>query len=262
MVVLNTMPGAGLIQGAVHPVPIRRGWLFIATGGVLLWRAAAFRWPSALVPIPEDLRLPLLLLGVLFLLCGVWAYWARPDRWTTVFLVYALGGGVHWGGAIGAPQAGLELSFLFVYLGLSALGEAALLHLALIYPKNGPLAQRWRGALYAPAALALLVAAVAGFLPQAILRTMAGSLFLVASLLGLVAGFLFLVRLFTVERAVRRAARLPHIVGGLVVGGGLELLGTTGVLPGHPGAWSLLLGLIPISLAIALVSQSLETSNA
>ena len=45
------------------------------------------------------------LLGLLFAACGLWAWWRRPDRFTSVFLLYCLGAGVHWGGSIGAGEA-------------------------------------------------------------------------------------------------------------------------------------------------------------
>jgi len=101
---------------------------------VLLWRIVALASPTSLLAIPEMLRLPVGLLGVLFLMCGVWAWWIRPDRFTSVFLICAMGGAIHWGGAPGFADAGLDLNLLFVYLAFSALGEVGLLHLALIYP--------------------------------------------------------------------------------------------------------------------------------
>lgn len=246
-------------QKHLHAGHSRRSWIFAVAGGVLLWRVVAFRWPSSFVSVPDGLRLPLALLGVVFLACGIWAWWARPGRWTTIFLLYGLGGGVHWGGAIGAPQAVLELSLFFAYLAMTALADAALLHLALIYPRGGPLARRWRIALYAPAAIALFLAVIAGFVPQTVLQTIAGVLLLVANLFSLGAGVVFLVRLFSVDPATRRAARLPLIAAGMVIGSLLALLGAGGVLPGQPEAWNLVLGVIPISLTIALVSHSLTS---
>lgn len=234
-------------------------WVFLAAGGVLLWRLAAFRWPSPFVSLPDGLRLPMALLGFLFLACGVGAWWARPDRWTAAFLLYGLGGGVHWGGSIGSRGETLELSLFFVYLAFTALADASLLHLALIYPGGGPLAWGWRAALYAPAAYALLFAGIAGFMPQTILRTAAGVLLLVANLLSLVAGIVFLIRLFTADRDTRRAARLPLIVTAMVIGSVVALLGAGGALPGDPEAWNLALGVIPISLAVALVSRDRMT---
>lgn len=236
-------------------IPTRNAWAVAAAAGVVLWRLAAFEWPSSFVSLPGGLRLPLALMGLAFLACGLAAWWWRPDRWTAVFLVYCLGGGVHWGGAVGAPHA-RALGLFFLYLALTALGDAALLHLALIYPEGGPLARGWRAALYAPAAVALLLAPFAGALSEALLRTLAGALLLVANLFSLVAGVVFVVRLFTVDRALRRAARLPLIVAAMVVASVVALLGAGGALPGEPEGWNLVLVVIPICLAVALGSRS------
>ena len=235
----------------------RWGWVAASVSGVLLWRLAAYYSPSSFVTIPDGLRLPFALLGVLFLLSSVWAWWARPSKWTAVFLLYGLGLGIHWGGALGVGDASVEMSLFWVYLAFTALGDAALLHLALIYPQ-GRLKLKWLVALYAPPAVTVLLAPVAALTPRATLGPVVGLVLLVANLLSLTAGIAFLVRTFTVDAATRRAARLPLIVTGVFSGSVVALLGTAGVLPGIPEAWNLALGAVPIALAVALVSQSLE----
>lgn len=250
-----------------HPPSVKKardhiGWILAAAAAVLLWRAAALRWPSSFIVLPDELRLPIGLLGVLFVACGVWAWWVRPGRWTQVFLLYGLGGGVHWGGSVGAESEGLALSLLFVYLACSVLAETALLHLALIYPHGRPLGKWWRAELYAPAAFALLLAAAAGVLPRTLLETLIGLLLLVANLFSVVAGILFLVRLVRADAAARHAARLPLIVAGLIAGTALSLLGSGGVLPGNPEAWNLALGIVPICLAVALTTHTCEAPAA
>jgi len=242
-------------QASVQP---GRSWVVAGVAGVFLWRVTAFLLPSSLVSAPGGLRLPLALLGVLFLGCGVWAWWIRPSRATAIFLAYGIGNGIHWGGTVGPSNEGLELSLFFVYLGFTALADAALLHLALVFPSGRSLARGTRVALYVAAALALLVALIAGLLPQTSLETTAGLILLVANLLSLTAGVVFLASLLRVDSATRRAARLPLIVSGMVAGSVVALLGAGGALPGHPEAWNLALGVIPISLAIALVSHTLE----
>jgi len=238
----------------------RRIWVVAGATGVLVWRAAAHRWPSSLVSIPDGLQLPLALLGAVFLVSGIGAWWARPGRWTAMFLLYGLCGGVHWGGAIGGPVAVLETSLFFVYLAITALGDAALLHLASTYPHGAPLARKWRVVLYAPAAVGLSLAVMAVVAPRTMLEPAAGVLLLIGNLFSLVAGATFIVRLFSVDRTLRRTARLPLIVTGMVTGSLVALLGAGGVLPGEPEAWNLALGIIPMTLGIALVSQSVEPS--
>ncbi len=132
----------------------RWGWVAASVSAVLLWRLAAYYSPSPFVTIPDGLRLPFALLGVLFLVSSVWAWWARPSPWTAVFLLYGLGLGIHWGGALGVGGASLEMSLFWVYLAFTVLGDAALLHLALIYPQ-GRRTRKRLVALYAPAAVTL-----------------------------------------------------------------------------------------------------------
>ncbi len=221
---------------------------------VVLWRVAALAWPSSLVTIPDSIRLPLALLGVLFLLCGVSAWWIRPGRWSAIFLVFALGSGVHWGGTIGSANAGLELSLFFVYLAFSTLGEAGLLHLALIFPRGKTLGRSTRIAIYSVAAVAALVAPLAGLLPKTILEPMAGLILMFANLFGLLAGLLFIVSLFRVDPATRRATHLPLIVIAMVITTIMATLGAEGILLKQSDAWNLVYGFVPIALAFALVS--------
>ncbi len=236
-----------------------RRWVILATVAVLLWRAMALLWPSSLVSIPDSLRLPITLLGVLFLVCGAAAWRLRPGRFTVVLLLYGVGGGIHWGGTIGAAHAGIELSLLFVYLGFCALAEAAFLHLALIFPSGGSVARVVRVALYAPPAVAWLVAAIAGMVPQATLQIIGGLVLLIANLFSVLAAVVFVVRLVRADRAVRRAAHLPLVVATMWTGGVIAELGSRGLLFGQPQAWNLLLGAIPISLAIALVTHASDS---
>ncbi|HEY5552970.1 MAG TPA: hypothetical protein VIK52_13845 [Opitutaceae bacterium] len=195
-------------------------------------------------------------MGALFLACGVLAWCLRPNRWTAIFLLYGFSGGIHWGGAVGAAHAATAMSLFFVYLSVTALGDAALLHLVLIYPKQRMLPKWVCTALYLPAAAAALLAATTAFAPKQLLEAAAGILLLVANLFSLAAGILFLVRFFTTERQVRLAARLPLIAAGVFVGSIVALLGASGLFPGEPESWNLALGVIPVTLAIALVSHS------
>ncbi len=242
-----------MTQSDNRAVPFRRSWVLAGVAVVLLWRIGALVSPISLLTIPEMLRLPVGLLGLLFMVCGVWAWWIRPDRFTSVFLIVAMGGAIHWGGAPGFADAGLELNILFVYLALSALGEVGLLHLALIYPGGRELPRGALYALYLIAALALLVAPFAGMLSKDSMGLMVGIILGVANLFSLAAGVLFLVSLFRTDSATRRAANLPLIVAALFGSFIVSTLGTEGVLLPPSEAWNLLNGLIPIALAVEVV---------
>ena len=231
-------------------------WVVAATALVLLWRIAASQWPSSFVRISEDLRLPMALMGMLFLICGLLAWWIRPGRWSTIFLFYGMAGGVHWGGAIGSTDARIELSLFFGYVAVTALMDAALLHLALVFPSGRSIARSWLTLLYFPAGVGLICVPIAGLVSQTTLQTVAGILLLLANILSVAAGLLFLIHLFRANSSTCRAAHLPLIGTSMVITSTLALLGE--VLPGHAEAWNLTLALIPVCLAFALVSPALK----
>lgn len=214
-----------------------------------------------MVTFDEGWQLPVTLLGLLFIACGAAAWWVRPDRWTLVFLLHCAGQGVHWGGSIDLAGAALERAFLLLYLAFTVMGEAAFLHLALIYPSGRKLGGRWLFALYAPAGLTLLTAAAAPFVPAAVLQTLVTGPLLIAHLASLAAGLIFIVSFFTVDVATRRAARFPLIVIAVVFAGIVSLLGEAAILPGSPSAWNMASGILPIFFAIALVSNTLKPSE-
>ncbi len=124
----------------------------------------------------------------------------------------------------------------------------------LIFPREKTLGPSTRIALYAVAAFVALVAPIAGLLPKTILEPMVGLILMFANLIGLLAGLLFIVSLFRVDPATRRATRLPLIVTSMIVATIVATLGAEGILLQQSDAWNLMHGLFPISLAIALVS--------
>jgi len=163
-------------------------WTIAPAFFVVLWRVAALRWPSTFVEIPDSLRVPLMLLGLLFLVCGLMAWRLRPSRFTGIFLLYGIGGGVHWGGAIGSDLKNLEMVLFFVYLALTALSDASLLHLALLFPNSQVSPRSWEKVLYFPAALALILAPIAGFVSQPTMKIIAMLVLLVGNLMSIIAG--------------------------------------------------------------------------
>ncbi len=238
---------------------IIRWWVFLGVGIVLLWRLMAFIWPSSFIIIPGSLRAPMAFLGVLFLACGVYSWRVRPSRWTMVFLLYGVGGGIHWGGSIGLSSAALEQSLLFVYLAFSALAEAALLHLSLIYQRGTTVRERWWAEHYLPPIFALIIAPMVSIVPKTSLQALAGIILLLANLFSIIAAIVFVVRLFMVDATVRRASHLALVVGVGVSSGVVALLGSEGMLPGNPEAWNLILGVLPVTIAVALVTNELES---
>ena len=79
---------------------------------VLGFRAAAWANPSSFIVISPPWVLPLTGLGVVFLVCGVWAWVFRPSHLTRIFLIFGIGGAVHWGGSIASESQAVEIAFL------------------------------------------------------------------------------------------------------------------------------------------------------
>jgi hypothetical protein len=243
---------------ALDETRVRRNtMLFLGLGaGVLIWRALAYRDPSSVVVIPDELRLPMAALGMFFVLCGLTAWLLRPGPATALFCVHGLGAGVHWGGSIGAGSEGPELALFFIYLAATAAGEAALLHLALIYGRTRRTGARMVGLLYLPAVLAGLLAPVAPVLPKAALQPVVGILLLLATLSGIAAGVIFIVRLVRADAETRRRDGLGIIVAALVLGFAISTLGTEGLLPGGTEVYNLANALIPLGFLLALVRRA------
>jgi hypothetical protein len=147
----------------------------------------------------------------------------------------------------------------FVYLAFTALADGALLFLALIYPTRMLRRHPMNNVLYAPALVAFLFAPFSAFLPQDSVEVAAGLILLVANLLSLIGGAVFIIRLFMHDAAVRRASRLAVVVGIGVTSGLVALLGSSGVFPGQPDGWNLILGLFPVTVAFALVFNNLDS---
>lgn len=230
--------------------------LFAGLGiAVLGWRVLAYRDPAALVPIPDGLRLPLAAFGIVFAGCGLAAWLLRPGPATALFALVGLGGGVHWGGSIGAASGGTELALFFVYLAATALGEAALLNLSLTYGRHWITRTGVKALLYLPAAVAAVLAPAAPVLPEQVLQTAAGILLLFSTLSGIAAGVIFIVRFARAHAGTRRRDGLGIIVATMIAGFALSTLGAGGVLPGPGEAWNLANVLIPAGLLFALVRR-------
>jgi len=219
---------------------------------VLAFRVAAWLSPSSFVVIPPSLGLWINGLGVLYLVCGVWAWLSKPSSLTRVFLVVGIGGGIHWGGTIAFENAGLGIAFLVFYAGVTAIGDAAFLDLSLRYPP----AWRWRGrralSLYLLGLLTLISVPIAPFLPRNIVEAGLGLVITLAFLMSIVGGIVYLVRWFRATRDERRAYSLTPIVVALVVASAIDFVAEAGALPGQPEAWTLIYGLEPLVLAWAV----------
>lgn len=231
-----------------------------AVSVALGWRFAAFVWPSEHVVIEQSLQVPVALLGVLFLSCGAYVYVRRRDAPSFIFFVYGLGNAVHWGGSVAAPGAA-ELAMFFVYLSFTGLGDAALLHLALIYPSRAVVERRLLAVLYLPALAAMALAPIAGLLSLSILGAAAAVILLAANLLSLIAGVAFVWRYVGLESRTRRASKLGPVIYAGIPSAVVGLLGAGGAFPGHPDALNLLLGIFVVTLGFALAFNTLGSDR-
>ena len=179
----------------------------------LFFRGAAWLVPSRFIVMPDSAALPLNALGLFFLACGVWAWRSHPSSLTRVFLAYAVGGAVHWGGSIGATSQDVEISLLMFYLAATALSDAALLDLALRFPHRRGRAAGPTAPIYLLAIVGLIAVPVAPFLPRPIVETGLGVVIVLTSILSIGAGLVFIARWFRATPTARLGQGLTPIAG-------------------------------------------------
>jgi len=241
---------ADALESPINPRP----WLVVfACAIVLIFRFAAWRTPSSYIVIPESMTLPIGAMGVLFLVCGVWVWLSRPSALTRVFLLTGIGGGIHWGGSIGAESTGVQLALVTFYVSVTAMGDGAFLDLALRYPNEGRRPRSRTIAFYLLAILMFLAIPIVPFLPAKTAESVIGLAILVAFAMSILGGVVFIVKWFRATADARRAQSLTAIAAVLILTSVLDLLGDGGVLPGIPEAWSLSYAATPMVLAWALM---------
>ncbi|HEX9799742.1 MAG TPA: hypothetical protein VGC00_06195 [Thermoanaerobaculia bacterium] len=227
-------------------------WVALLAASVVAFRVGAYLAPSRFVAVPEQLALPLGGLGLLFLGCGLFAWWARPSGATRLFLFYGAGMGVHWGTPIGFASPELETVVLVLYAAATLGSDGALLDLALRFPGREGRAARVVSAVYLLALGLAIAAIVTPFLPRQPLAVALGIAFGASFLASIAAGIVFATKWFRAARRERRALGLTPVVAALAVASSLYLLGDAGVLPGPAQAWGLPFALVPLALARAL----------
>jgi hypothetical protein len=223
----------------------------------LAFRVAAWLSPSEFIVIPPALSLPLGLLGVVYLVCGVvvWIKW--PNSLTRVFLFVGLGGCIHWGGSVGADGGGtIELTLLMFYMTVTALGDGAFLDFALRYPHTEPREGPVRFVFYILAALCAVMIPLTAVLPRGFIETWLGLAITIAFVMSLGGGLVFLLKWFSASSGLRHEAALTPIVVVLVASSVLDLLADGGVMPGPPEAWGLAYAAGPIVIAWALLRSA------
>lgn len=227
-------------------------WVLVGAGLAVVWRITALAWPSPYIELPDTVRFPTSLLGLLFLCAGVITLNRASSRWALVFATYCLGSAIHWGGAIGLPGAELEL--LFVYLAFTVAADAAFLHLALIYP-TGKITLPWYLLLYAPAVMTLLVAPFARLLAASSSESLIGIALIIGNALSMVGALGFIIRAARLDANLRGQSGILYIAAAVIISGMIQILGSGGYFFGEPEAWNLALVTIPLVIAVVLMSQ-------
>ena len=219
---------------------------------VLAFRVGAWLRPSEFVVIPPSFALPLNALGVLYMACGVWAWLSRPSHLTRIFLITALGGGIHWGGSIAAGNAQLEIAFLAFYIAVTAIGDGAFLDFALRYADTSPRRGFRAWGLYVLGLVTFIAIPITPFLPSTTIEALLGAIIMLAFAMSIIGGVVFIVKWFRASGETRRELFLSPIVAALVLSTAVDLVAEQGILPGPAEAWTLGYALVPVTMALAL----------
>lgn len=231
----------------------------LAASLAMAWRIVAFVRPSPWVEIPQPLHIPTALLGVGFLACGLLVRLRHSDALARAFFRYCIGAAVHWGGLPTASGA-LASALFLIYVGVSVLGDGALLDLAFQVRRPSAVQPRWRVARwlpYLPSILALALLPLSFVVSPESLAGPAIGLLGLGVLLTAVAAFVLLATWIGWTPAQRRARRFGASIVAIFGASLLSALGSAGALPPGgetaAGAWNLTLIAIPIALASALL---------
>ncbi len=116
--------------------------------------------PGGAGGVSVTLGLALGLMGLLFVLCGLAAWFQMRTEAAALFALYGVFYGLHWGGVIYTEDAWFDNAYRLLHLVLSGiLSQAFLFHFALLYTRAKAILD-WRPSiyiLYAPAAVVVLV---------------------------------------------------------------------------------------------------------
>ncbi len=225
----------------------------------LLWWALARGWPSTANSDPLLVQHVLAVMGLFFLVCGLWLQRRQDSPATRLFLLYCCLAVIHWAGPPGLMAGRVDdlLLGLFIVCG-SALLEAVFLHLALTLP-GGRLAPRFLLPVYLPPLIgALLLVAVASSLLE-VERML--PVYVAGSAYGMLAGVVLLYRL-AAGRLLPDRGDLRLLLGLALIGAWLPNALIAALLPANPwtGLSNLTLVLLPLTLGRLLIEPDSKTA--
>ncbi len=208
------------------------------------------------------------LMGLLFIGCGLAAWFRARTEAAASFALYGLCYGMHWGGVIPAYTQWLGNTFTLLHLVLSGvLSQAFLLTFALVYPRK-TVVMEWRFApyiLFAPAFIAVVGMLVAILMQTdaAVLAELEGWLQLSETVLTngyfLLAALVIWWRWWRMDKAVRRQT------GAALMGAGLLLavapyVASVIVNSIAPAPWIYRFGAAPYTLFFSLIPATFLAS--
>ena len=208
------------------------------------------------------------LMGLLFIGCGLAAWFRARTEAAAFFALYALFYGMHWGGMIPSYNQWLGNAFTLLHLVLSGvLSQAFLLHFALVYPRKTVVMER-RFALYILFTPAFI--AVVGMLVAILLQANA-TLFaeleswLQLSETVLTNGYFLLAALVIWWRWWRTDKETRRQTGAALMGAGLLLaiapyLASVIVNSIAPAPWIYRFGAVPYTLFFSLIPATFLAS--
>ncbi len=228
------------------------GWIAFAATLVFLFRLAAWLQPAKPQLLPDAVLVPAGIVGLIYLIAGLFVWSSEGTPLSRVFLVYAFAHAVSWGGAAQLAGGSVEVVVVSLVASAGAIAATAFVDLALRYPDLMRGTDRLRRILYFPCVMLVAGAFTTPLWIQgsdvAVLRMVNIFSFVVASIGGLI----FVARWIRVSSNQRRAQYLTWIVSVLLTTRAAELLARWDVIPGTFYAWRLLYLLEPIVLAAAL----------
>ncbi|MDA8016461.1 MAG: hypothetical protein MPN21_03345 [Thermoanaerobaculia bacterium] len=233
-------------------------WLGAATAGVVLWRVVAVAFPHTASSDPQAVRWAAGLMGLWFIVWGLWTFHRARTAPSLVFAGYGLTAGLHWGGPIGIGSAGFQNVLLAFYIVVSSgLNSSLFLHLAIVVPpSNGTIRRRVTLlGLYLPPLIGVMLTMLLAVAPSdaGLLQPLL-ILFPVVVLFTLIGGGLWIRRLIVADSISRWSHRLPLVVAALILGWLPHAFASTGLGPGPEAAgwFNLPFAVIPVAIAFSL----------
>lgn len=198
-------------------------------------------------------------LGMIFLVCGVIAFWKNNGFAAFLFLLYCFGQAFHWGGPFKVANVQIQIVIWLVYFIISMFGISALLHFSMVYPEPWKFVRTKISLpiIYAPPIIGILLTLTGFILPLEVSNESFVNTFLLfemvsVNLFALITIIIIVIRDIGADRETRRRFGLHLLVVGAILGPLPYIAAAVaGVSSTQP--YNLFLALTPILFSFALV---------